>query len=72
MGNDPASVSRHAKVKFMGTTDELVGTIIFSGTETEIGATGLCTSNFKFKPDDAAKPERLFDFWRVDMITFLD
>ena len=72
MGNDVTSVSRHAKVNFMDTDEQFIGTIIYSGSETEMSTRSICISNFKFKPDDASKPMGLFDFWRVKMITFLD
>jgi hypothetical protein len=71
MENSVVPVTRKAKVKFVGDNEVLVGTVIYSATQTEMGVDEVRISNFRFKPHDSSQPERLYDFWKVDMVIFL-
>ena len=63
------SNSRRAKIRFFGIDEEFVGTILFSYSE--IGVNPILSSNFRFKPDDISKPERLFFSTSVDIVHYL-
>ena len=62
------AISRPARVKFKNNT-EVIGTLFYADLADGIGEGPY--PYFVIKLNDAKKTEKFFDYWNVDIITFL-
>jgi len=68
MENVTNAICRPAKVKFKNNTEE-EGVLIY--TEQTLANAGVTTPYFKIRLNDANKTEKVFDYWNIDIITYL-
>ena len=68
MKNLTNAICRPAKIKFKNNTEE-EGLLIYTEPTVENGE--VLYPYFKIRLNDANKTEKAFDYWNIDIITFL-